>query len=469
MTGILFTLLFAVMIYYTTRFVSVEEEELVNNSYNPRQEVLLSQNYRGAIYADDGVILAETTLLDGQKEARVYPFRKLFSHIVGYSTNGRMGVEALANYYLVNTHTSLTDKVANDMAGLKNPGDNVYTSLNVELQVAADSQLGDYRGAAVVTEVSTGRILAMASHPNFDPNEIDEIWDSLLKDSSSSVLLNRATQGLYPPGSTFKIVTALEFIRENPDAYEKYAFQCPGYFQSGGDRVNCFRGTRHGKVDLRQSLVQSCNSSFANIGMGLDWDSFARTLEELMFNGKLPLTLNYSKSSVNVDAASMDAEERMQTSFGQGKTLVTPVHMNMITAAVANGGVLMKPYAVDRVVNDAGEQVKAFEPEAWGRLMTEEEAAVLSELMTSVIRDGGDSDKFRGAGYTVAGKTGSAEYNDIKGECHAWFTGFAPAENPEICVTIILEGAGNAGDYATPAARKIFDAWFGQKQAVEYN
>lgn len=215
-SGGLFTALFLFMIGFLAHFVAVNEQDMVNNSYNSRQEILLSQNYRGSVYSRDGEVLAETVMDAAQNETRVYPFDNLFSHVVGYSTNGRMGVEAQANYYLINTNTSLSNKVANDMAGLKNPGDSVYTTLDVQIQQVADEQLSVYKGAVVVTEVSTGKVLAMVSHPDFDPNEIAEIWDSLLANDTSSVLVNRATQGLYPPGSTFKIVTALEYIGKIP-------------------------------------------------------------------------------------------------------------------------------------------------------------------------------------------------------------------------------------------------------------
>lgn len=460
-SGGFFTLLFAVLIVYLGYFVSTSEQDMINNSYNSRQEILLSQNYRGSIYSRDGEVLAESILDAEQNETRVYPYKNLFSHIVGYSTQGRMGVEALANYYLINTNTSLSNKAANDMAGIKNPGDSVYTTLDVQIQQVADEQLSIYKGAIVVTEVKTGKILAMVSHPDFDPNEIADIWDSLVESDSSSVLVNRATQGLYPPGSTFKIVTALEYIRENPDAYGSYSFSCPGYFQAGGSKISCYHGTSHGQVDFTKSFAKSCNSSFANIGMGLDREAFSETLAALLFNRDLPLTLSYSKSSVQV-SGDMTVNEMLQTSIGQGKTQITPIHLNMITCAVANKGILMKPYVIDRVENDAGSVVKSFKPDSYGRLMEESEAEILTRLMTEVV-ESGTATKLSGLSYTAAGKTGSAEYNNVKGESHAWFTGFAPAEDPEVCVTIVVEGAGSGGDYAVPIARRIFDAYFREK------
>ncbi len=457
-SGGFFAVLFVLLIGHLCYFVATSEQEMVNNSYNSRQEILLSQNYRGSIFSRDGEVLAETQLDGGQNETRVYPFGSLFSHIVGYSTQGRMGIEALANYYLINTNTSLSNKVANDMAGVKNPGDNVYTTLDVQIQQVADEQLSIYKGAIVVTEVKTGKILAMVSHPDFDPNQIADIWDSLVASDSSSVLVNRATQGLYPPGSTFKIVTALEYIRENPDTWSRYSFECPGYFKLGDSKISCYHGSNHGLVDFEKSFAKSCNSSFANIGVSLDWDAFSDTLDDLLFDRELPLTLTYAESSVQA-SEDMTTDEKMQTSIGQGKTQITPMHLNMITCAIANGGELMKPYVIDRVENDAGSVVKSFKPSSYGKLMSESEAEILTELMTSVVETGTAS-KLKGLSYTAAGKTGSAEYNNVKGDSHAWFTGFAPAEDPEVCVTIVVEGAGSGGDYAVPIARRIFDAYF---------
>ena len=196
--------------------------------------------------------------------------------------------------------------------------------------------------------------------------------------------------------------------------------------------------------------------------MSLDREAFQETLNDLLFNKDLPLTLNYAKSSALVSESTPSAE-MMQTSIGQGKTQITPMHLNMITCAIANDGVLMKPYVIDRVENDEGTVVKSFKASEYGRLMSEDEAAILRQLMTDVVQEGTAS-KLKGLSYTAAGKTGSAEYNNVKGDSHAWFTGFAPAEDPEVCVTIIVEGAGSGGDYAVPIARRIFDAYFSEKQ-----
>lgn len=453
-----FVLLFLGMIGYLVYFAVANEQELINNSYNSRQEMLNMQNYRGNIYASGGEVLAETRISANGSEERLYPYGEVFAHVVGFSTQGRTGIEAQANYYLIHSNLPLPEKIANDVAGAKNPGDNVYTTLDAMLQEAAFKALDNYTGAIVVSEPSTGRILAMVSTPGFDPNEIADIWEDLVEDKESSVLVNRASQGLYPPGSTFKMVTALEYIRENPDTWQDYSFTCPGYYEEDKNRIRCYHGISHGKVDLTESFAKSCNASFANIGMSLDEDMFQDTLEKLLFNKSLPVSFLSAKSSA-LYWDEISSADMMQTVIGQGKTQITPLHLNMITAAIANDGIMMKPYLIDHVENANGSIVKTFGASAMARVMTQEEAQILTELMTAVVEEG-TATRISGLSYTVAGKTGSAEYGNVKGESHAWFTGFAPAENPQICVTIILEGAGSGGDYAVPMAKRVFNAWF---------
>lgn len=453
-----FVALFLAMMGYLVWFVKNNEQTLINNSYNSRQEMLASQNYRGSIYAAGGEVLAETVFLPDGTEQRQYPYGDKFAHVVGFSTKGRTGVESQANYYLINTNIPLTQKVSNDMAGIKNPGDNVYTTLDVALQEAAYRELGTYKGAIIVTEVSTGKVLAMVSNPAFDPNEIADIWDRLVEDADSSVLVNRATQGLYPPGSTFKILTALEYIRENPDTWQDYRYTCNGHFKEGEWQISCYHGISHGKLDFTKSFAKSCNSSFANIGLSLDLARFSDTFQDMLFNQELPVSFLYAKSHISL-SEEMDTPDVMQLVIGQGTTQITPLHLNMITAAVANGGVMMKPYVVDRVESANGVLVKRFSPASGIRVMSEEESLALTGLMTAVVEEG-TATKISGLSYTVAGKTGSAEYSNVKGESHAWFTGFAPAEAPQICVTVILEGAGSGGDYAVPMAKRVFNAYF---------
>lgn len=276
-----FTLLFIGMAGYITYYSATHKQELINNSYNGRQQILIAQNTRGRIFSAEGEVLARTTTDSEGKEKREYPYQNLFSHVVGYASNGRMGVEAQANYYLINTSASLSQKAALDLNGEKYPGDDVYTTLRVDLQQVASTALGVYQGAVIVTEPGTGKVLAMVSKPDFDPEQISDIWDELVADEDSSILLNRVTQGLYPPGSTFKIITALEYIRENPDIFQNYSYNCSGSIAKGPDRIQCYHGTVHGTVDFKRSFAKSCNTSFANIGLSLDKSAFGDTLEQI--------------------------------------------------------------------------------------------------------------------------------------------------------------------------------------------
>lgn len=438
--------------------MSSHHEELFNNSYNSRQRVLMQENTRGSIYAATGEVLACTVTDENGEERRTYPYGEKFAHVVGYSTRGKTGIEALENYSLSNSDIPERTKLENEKEGRKNPGNNVYTTLDPKLQEAANQALGAFRGAVVVTEVKTGRILAMVSKPDFDPNQIVQNWDRLNADTAEAALLNRAAQGLYPPGSTFKIVTALAYLRQYPDEWQNYTFSCNGSYQNGESRITCFHGTVHGRVDFYDSFAKSCNSSFANIGMLLDRAGFARTISDLMFQDDLPFDLPYSRSDVALNAQSSDGEV-IQTAIGQGRTQVTPLQLNLLTAAIANEGTLMTPILVDRVESADGEVLKENELTPYRQLLSGQEARTLSDMMQAVVKEG-TGRKLNGLSYSAAGKTGSAEFNQVKEDSHAWFTGFAPAEDPQIAVTVLVEEVGSGSDYAVPLAKRVFDAWF---------
>lgn len=246
----------------------------------------------------------------------------------------------------------------------------MVTTLDSTLQETAYQALGNYDGAVVVMEPSTGKVLAMVSKPDFDPNTIAADWDSIIsEDNNNSVLLNRATQGLYPPGSTFKIITTLEYIRENPD-YENYSYSCNGSITENDFTIHCYNNAVHGTQDLKQSFANSCNSSYANIGLSLDTDSLSDLCSDLMFDKTLPGNFETSKSQFKLTDESQESM-KMQTAIGQGETLVTPLHMLLITSAIANDGILMKPYVVDHTENENGIEVKKYEPAASKQLLSE--------------------------------------------------------------------------------------------------
>ena len=443
---------------YMGYFLQVQRETVINNSYNARLDSFANRVVRGRILAADGTVLAENRTDGEGNETRIYPFGTVFDHVVGYSSNGKTGIEALANFYLLTSHVNLAEQVVNELGGTKSQGDDVYTTLDPELQQAAWAALGDRRGAVIAMEPDTGKILAMVSKPGYDPNTLAQDWEVLNADGGGqSPLLNRAAQGLYPPGSTFKIVTALEYMREHPLDYKDYRFDCSGTYVNGDYTIRCYHGESHGSQDFVQAFANSCNGAFASLGLELNLASLKGTAEELLFNRELPLTGFPYKESSFVMEPGAGTWEILQTSMGQGKTEMTPLHNALLTAAIANGGTLMKPYLLDRVVSAGEEEVKKFMPEAWGSLMTAQEAANLTELMEAVVTVGTAS-ALRTDAYQAAAKTGSAEFETGR-ETHAWFTGFAPAQDPKLVVTVLVEEAGTGGRAAAPIARQLFDIY----------
>ncbi len=448
---------FASMIGYFGYFLQFRGETVINNSYNARLDRFADRIVRGELQSGDGRVLARTEAV-GKSEQRSYPYGEVFAHVVGYSDYGKAGLEALANFYLLSSHMNLIERTVNELANVKNIGDNVVTTLNVDLQQTAYDALGGRKGAVVVMEPDTGKILAMVSQPGYDPNTLKENWDALISGGNTQAqLLNRAAQGLYPPGSTFKIITILEYIRENPDTWRDFTFQCDGRYECGDYTISCYHGNVHGSQTLEQAFANSCNGAFAALGQELDPGKMHELAEQLLFNKELPLPFAYNKSSFVMNSGA-DTWEVLQTSIGQGATQMSPVHNAIITAAVANGGILMKPYLIERVENGMGEEIHRFRPEAYGNLMTAQEADDLAGLMQKVVTEGTGS-AVRTDSYTVAGKTGSAEFEAGR-ETHAWFTGFAPANDPRLVVTVVVEEAGSGGQVAAPIARGIFDRYF---------
>lgn len=459
-TGLILSCMFCALIFNIVFFVKGKSYDIISDSHNPRQALLAHQNIRGSIESNDGQILAVTNV-SGNVESRLYPYGDLFAHVVGFSTMGKTGIENTMNMNLVTSNSSLSTKVDNDITRSKDRGDTVVTTLNIPLQQCAYKSIGFYKGAIVVSEVKTGRILAMVSKPCFDPNEIEAEWENIISDEDSSILLNRATQGLYPPGSTFKILDLLEYIQEHPSDYENYGYQCNGSYHYDGRKITCYHGTVHGYQSLRASFANSCNCSFANIAMNVDREKFGNTLKNLLFDTELPLDIEYKKSHTPINAEAEDGDV-VQGSIGQGKTVITPMHLNMITACIANNGVMMKPMLVDRIKNAQGTELKTYNPTVYKKLVSEQDAMVVSDYMHAVITSGTGS-FLKSAEYSSAGKTGSAETESSTNSSHAWFTGFAPYEDPEIAVTIIIEGAGTGGTYAVPIAKRLFDCYFEEK------
>ena len=466
-----FAALFIALIVYVSIFVYKDSDEVINNSYNKRESLYSAKTVRGEILSRDGEVLAFTDTSNGS-EVRVYPYGKLFAHVVGYNIKGKAGVESLANFRLLKSNEYVFDRIKNSVAGIKNPGDSIVTTLDLKTQYAAYNALGDRNGAVVVMDAVNGYILAMVSKPDFDPNELIYTWDYMTNDPNNSSLLNRCTSGLYPPGSTFKILTALEYLKENSSAnnteINDYDFDCTGSFEYKGTKINCYHGISHGEIDFDTSFAKSCNSSFANITTTLNKDSFRRTCESMLFNNEIPSpaiinkrsSMNVKNSFVPINSNS-SVDELIQTGIGQGKTEVTPYHLCLISAAIANEGILMNPIIVKEIETSSGDHIVSTSVRQYKRLLSLEDSDKVKSLMREVITDGTGTNLLNTNGYTAFGKTGSAEFSTNKSESHALFTGFAEGDNGgKIAICVIIENGGSGGQVAVPVAKAVFDAYY---------
>ena len=451
-----FIFVFVAAIGYLIYFDAVESKTVIYYAGNVHLEKLQDKTARGSILSSDGEVLAETVTDEDGNSSRSYPYSNVFAHVVGTSEINSSGLEYTYDDELLTSSASIGTQILSELKNEKIPGDDVVTTLDAQLQQAAYDALGDNDGVVVAIEPSTGRVLAMVSKPDYDPNTLEENYDSIIADEDSKVLLNQATQGLFTPGSIFKIVTSLEYIRENSD-YSSYSFTCTGSITLTGETLSCYHGTSHGYLDFTSSFAKSCNSSFANIGTSLDVTSFSELAETLLFNQELPTDISAAQSSFSLSTE--DSGWLVgATAIGQGNTTMTPLHAAMLVSAIANDGVLMEPYLVDSVQSADGDVVESYDPVTYGSLMTEEEAQILTEMMVEVTTSGTAS-SLGSLSYTVAGKTGTAEIDDENN--NAWFVGFAPADDPQIVICVLVEDTQQSSSYtAVPIAEEILEAYF---------
>lgn len=453
-----FLLIFIGMIAYFVYFQFVTSEEFINSPYNSLQNLFSERVVRGQIQASDGSVLAESKVSSDGTESRHYPYGNVFAHVVGYSVNGKAGLENQCNFDLLRSHQFFVEQIFNDISGQKSMGDTVVTTLDCELQKLAYQSLGKYDGAVIVLEPSTGKILTMVSKPDYNPETIAQNWESI-NSSESSVLYNRATQGKYAPGSVFKIFTALEYYREHPKKYKDYTYDCTSSILVDGHVIHCAGNKVHGTENLEKSFAYSCNASFANLGLAVKNSSLQKTCDELMFNSDLPIAFESSKSKFSLKNEDSKALT-MQTCIGQGNTMVSPLHMALVAGSICNDGVLMTPYLIDHTENSEGVLVHSNEPMENRALLTKKESDVLESFMSAVVTEGTGS-KLNGQSYKAYGKTGTAQVSDTSDQTNAWFVGYAKKKGyNDIAIAVIVENSGAGSTYAVPIAKNIFDVYF---------
>jgi len=445
--------IFLAMIAYFVYFLAYKSEDFINNEYNGLQTLFEEDVIRGDILTSDGYVIAETVLDKKGTETRHYPFGRMFAHATGYSSNVRTGLEKQLNFDLLRSHSGFVNQFMADFTEEKQIGDNAVVTLRYDLQKVAYQALGNYDGAVIAMEPSTGKILAMVSKPDYNPNSIDADWDKLQK---GSALYNRATQGQYTPGSIFKIFTTLAYIECNPDSYEDYSYECTGKITIGNKTMRCADGKKHGKVDLESSFAKSCNTSYANMMQNIDEEVMQKLCDKMLFNQNLPIAFESSVSKFAISEKS-ESSLKTDTSIGQGETLVSPLHMAMIAGAICNDGVAMRPYLVEQTQNYNGVVVEQTKSKQYATLFTDAQLEILTQYMQSAEENA----NFTSKSYDAYGKTGTAQtIMDDKETNNAWFIGYAEADGKELAIAVVVEDSGYGSTYAVPIAKKVFDLYF---------
>jgi len=408
---------------------------------------------------------------------REYPTRGLAAHVHGYSTQSRFrtGLERSMNDYLTGQNANLStvlDTFVDKAKGATIEGNDLILTLAPRGQRAAQEALGSRCGAVVALEPQTGRVLTMYSSPTYDPNLVETDFGRVTGVRADckrpDALLNRATAGLYAPGSTFKVVTvsaALDSGRYRDDS----SFTDPGYCEVYGRRVNNYDTSRpFGRLDLHTALVNSVNSVFCNIGKALGARFLVDYMKRFGFYETPPLEtpsnerapsglykgteLFDPKQDTDVDPGRM--------AFGQERLLVTPLQMAMVAATIANDGVVMEPHVVDRIVAPDGSVVSKTRPNELGRAVKTETARIVAAMMKDAVEQGtGTAAQI--PGYTVGGKTGTAE-TGIAGLNTTWFICYAGKNRPQIAMAVVVEQQNSTGGQtAAPVAKEVLQALLG--------
>jgi len=467
------------LVVATTYWQAWAAGDLADRQDNQIQRVAQFTIKRGAISTKGTALARNREQKVGGRTLyfREYPQRGLAAHVHGYSTQSRFrtGLERSMNDYLTGSNANLStvlDTAVDRLKGATIEGNDLLLTLDPRGQRAAQDALGSRCGAVVALEPATGRVLVMASSPTYDPNLVEEEFDRVTGVGADcrrpDALLNRATAGLYAPGSTFKVVTAaaaLDSGKFQPDS----SFVDPGYCEVYGKRVNNYDTSRpFGRLDLRTALKHSVNSVFCNIGKELGSKAIVEAAKKFGFYETPPLETpsgERSPSGLFQDGELFDPREDTDVdpgrfAFGQERLLVTPLQMAMLAATIANNGVVMRPHVIDRIVAPDGAIVQRTRPDELGRAVQPETAQAVAAMMREAV-EGGTGTAARLPGFVVGGKTGTAE-TGIEGLNTTWFISYAGKERAQVAIAVVVEQQrSTGGETAAPVARSVLQALLG--------
>lgn len=451
--------LFFIMGLYLAYIMVVKSADYMDNPNNPRtaENIML----RGTIYDRAGRILA-VSKKDNEYSSRFYPLKELGEPMLGYLSHmyGKGSLEFVLDEYL--TAPLVSSQFIEYILKIKPRGQDIYLTIDEELQKASSQLLKDKKGGIAAINPANGEILALASSPSFDPAKLDTQWNSFTSSPDSPFLL-RPVNGFYPPGSVFKLLTYAACIEEKLITNDT-SFYCGGSYpieySQGTYFIRDAGGQAHGGLSAADALVHSCNIVFAQMGLKLGKYRFLEYLDKfgLLENPDFPLM---EMKNLLPARDELTDTQLAQSAFGQGEISVSPLSIALMASAIANEGKIMKPSIIKARTNHKGQTLYKNEPEVWKTPIGVDTARLVKQVMIETV-ERGTGYNARIEGLKIAGKTGSAE--NPMGETHAWFVCFAPADNPEILLVIIIENAGAGGKAAAPLAKELLQIFNKKKE-----
>ena len=440
------------VLFGTLAYWQVFRTDLAERDGNPRILADFANPARGRILDRTGNVLAASQP-DGSRQYG----DPSWAHLVGYldARFGSQGAELAFNNELSGRSGGASFEAAINAEFRRSVqrGLDVMLTIDPAIQSAAVAALGQRPGAVVAIDPRNGEVLAMVSYPTYSPGLLAEQGDALVADPASP-LLNRATQGLYPPGSTFKTVTAASALDNNVIRPETIVI-CGEEVVIDGFPVSCRNVPQGpGTYPFKNAYTFSVNAIFAQLGVDLGWDRLLETAQDFGFGRSLPFTFDTSPTQVLAPGSERSPVLLATTAFGQGELLATPLQMALVAATIANDGVLVDPHVGLATAKD-GKVLDRLEQVGKHRVVSSETAAIMRDFMVSVVANG-QANGVNFPGIQVGGKTGTAESGT--GTSHAWFIAFAPADNPVIAVAVVVENGGQGGVVASPIAGEVIRA-----------
>lgn len=459
----IYLLLFIALISYISYFEIFVSQTVVNNPNNKRLWAKRNEVLRGTIYDRNMKPLTKSQRVNTLTQKREYTGGDLFAHALGY-VDVKYGITGLERKYDADLmgakNQSFGDFIKSKGKSEEKVGNSIVTTLDYNLQKVSSDMLGDDIGAVVAINPRTGEILAMVSKPTFNPNNLEATWKDL-NSNKNLPLLNRALIGLYPPGSIFKTITAASAL-ENISDVNSRTFHDKGklVFNSKYSLSN-FNGEVLGDISFKDAYVHSSNVVFGSLGLELGNDKLKKTAEKFYFNKDVKAE---GISIANSRFSEFKPNEKgniAQSAIGQSSVLVSPMEMALVAGTIANGGMMMRPTLVKQVLDSQGNSLKMIDKESLGQIIATENAKIIKDFMKDVVKSGTGRNAAID-GVTVCGKTGTADHKDSqKGENkpHSWFIGFAPYENPQIAVAVIVENGGQGGRKAAAISREVIKTY----------